>query len=98
MAVPECKFLGKPVLSFIAPAFRLLCHAHPSARGLRAQYRDAPLLPASPGTIFTIYCLAAAAFLAAAPRSFFSGSGLRVRWDRRMALARATAACRRSAR
>lgn len=39
-----------------------------------------------------------AAFLAALPRSFLSGSGFTGRWDRRMAEARAIAASRRSGR
>ncbi len=69
----------------------------PSARGLRTQYRDThlPSFPA-PSSII-LYCLEAA-FLAAEPLSLVSGSGLTGLWERRMALARETAASRRSPR
>lgn len=44
------------------------------------------------------YALSSAAFFAAFPLNFLSGSGLTGLWDRRMALARATAVSRRSGR
>jgi hypothetical protein len=49
------------------------CHEPLDERGCGLEYRDTPSFP---GTVVILYCLAAAAFLAAVPLSFLSGSGL----------------------
>ena len=93
VAVPECNF-WQSVLSHCPTPRRLSCAPRREGCGLNTETHTFRL---SRHPHLILYSLEAA-FLAAGPLSFRSGEGLTGLWEWMMALARETAAARRSPR
>lgn len=68
--------LGKPVLSFIAPAFRLLCHAHPLGERVAGSIQRCTFHQAFPGIHVHLLLLGSSGTLGGRTPELLLGLGL----------------------